>query len=236
MAIEPPNRMRKLTAVAALASAVLFVKVLLAILYEYRWYFPADFNSAFLSGRQESFVGLYRAAFYTHIISGPIALVLGAFLILSGGQSRSHRFHRRAGRLQMAILFVALVPSGVVMASQAQAGPIAAYGFTLLSLATAGCAAAAVYCITTGQIDHHQRWAARCFVLLCSPLLLRLMSGAVIVMQRESDWFYRANAWISWLLPLAIYEIWWRFSDRDRSCLRLRQNPSPPQEAFHASS
>lgn len=136
----------------------------------------------------------------------------------------------------MAILFVALVPSGLVMASQAQAGPIAAYGFTLLSLATAGCAAAAVYRITIGQIDAHRRWAARCFVLLCSPLLLRLMSGAVIVMQRESDWFYRANAWISWLLPLAIYEIWWRYSDRDRSRLPLRKTLNRPQEVSHVSS
>ena len=77
MNIDSSDRTRRLRKVAVLAAGLLFAKVLLEILYEYRWYFPANFEAAFLIGRQDSFVGLYRAAFYAHVISGPLAILLG---------------------------------------------------------------------------------------------------------------------------------------------------------------
>lgn len=211
MAIDGSNRMSKLRAIAAFAATVLFVKVLVAILLEYRWYFPADFDSsAFLSGRRHSFAGVYRTAFYAHIISGPLAIVLGVFMMLSGGRARYRHVHRPAGRLQMLIVLAVVVPSGLVMARHAYAGPIAGYGFASLSIATAACAVAALYCVRARNLRLHQRWATRCFLLLASPLLLRLIAGAVIVMQLESEWSYRLNAWLSWLVPLAAYEVWLR--------------------------
>jgi hypothetical protein len=212
-AVDSSNRLSKLRAIAAFVAAVLFVKVLLAILLEYRWYFPADFEaSSFLSGRRYSFFGVYRAAFYAHILSGPVAVVLGVFMMLTGGRSRYRHMHRATGRLLMVIVFAVVVPSGLVMARQAYAGPIAAYGFASLSLATAACAAAALCHARARNFRSHQRWAIRCFLLLASPLLLRLIAGAAIVMQLESESFYRLNAWLSWLIPLATYELWWRAS------------------------
>jgi hypothetical protein len=206
-------RLSKLRTIAAVAAAVLFAKVLVSILLEYRWYFPADFDSsAFLNGRRNSFFGIYRAAFYAHIISGPVAVVLGLFLMVSGGRARYRHIHRPAGRLQMLIVLAVVLPSGLVMARQAFAGPIAAYGFASLSVATAACAAVALYCVRARNFRSHQRWATRCFLLLASPLLLRLVAGAVIVMQLESEWSYRLNAWLSWIIPLAVYEVWWRRS------------------------
>lgn len=211
-AIDGTNRLSTLRAIVAFAAALLFVKVLVAILLEYRWYFPADFEaSSFLTGRRDSFVGVYRAAFYAHIISGPIAVVLAVFMMLSGGRPRLRHIHRPAGRLLMLIVLAVVVPSGLVMARKAFAGPIAAYGFASLSITTAACAATALYFARARNFRSHQRWATRCFLLLASPLLLRLIAGAAIVTNLESDWFYRLNAWLSWLIPLAIYEIWRRW-------------------------
>lgn len=210
------SRLRKLETAAVVVSAALFVKVLISILLEYRWYFPADFDAAFLVGRQESFAGAYRAAFYTHIISGPLAVVLGAFLVLSGGRQHYRSVHRRVARVQVAVVLLAVVPSGLVMAPQTHAGMFAAVGFSSLALATAACAAAAVHFVRSGRLFDHQKWAGRCFVLLCSPLLLRLIGGAATVMEAESIWIYRFNAWLSWLIPLLIYEVWWHRSHASR--------------------
>lgn len=70
---------------AKLAAALLFAKVLLSIFYEYRYYFPLDFHrSDFLLGRQDSFNGLYPIGFYSHLVAGPIAVVLGAIQMFSG--------------------------------------------------------------------------------------------------------------------------------------------------------
>jgi uncharacterized membrane protein len=210
---ERAARLNHLGKIAAIAMVILLAKIWLTILFEYRMYFPANFEAAFLIGRRESFADAYRCAFYVHIISGPLTILFGSLLMISGGRSRYRRAHRLAGRLQMIIIFAALVPSGLWIAPYALAGPMAAWGFASLSLATAASAAAAVYHAVANEFAAHRRWAGRCFVLLCSPLLFRLISGGLIVMQWESEWAYRANAWMSWLLPLAIYEI------AARSCL-----------------
>ena len=193
------------------AASLLFVKTFVAILVEYRWYFPPDFEaSAFLTGRRESFRGIYPAAFYTHLVSGPLALVFGVMLMLTGGRPRFRTLHRLAGRGQMLLVLLAVVPSGLVMAAEAYSGPIAGCGFAALSLATGACALAAIWHARARCFASHRLWASRCFVLLGSPLLLRIVAGATIVTGIESEWTYRLNAWLSWLVPLAIFEAWRR--------------------------
>ncbi|MEZ6074674.1 MAG: DUF2306 domain-containing protein [Pirellulaceae bacterium] len=95
-----------------------------------------------------------------------------------------------------------LFPSGLVMAYQAYAGPPAAAGFGILSLLTAAAALMTAYHARARNFALHRRWAERCFLLLISPLILRLIAGAVIVMDVESELTYRLNAWLSWLVPL----------------------------------
>jgi hypothetical protein len=203
---------------------VLLAKVLVSIVYEYRRYFPPDFDAAFLTGREATFTTTYAVAFYTHIIAGPLTLLLGAFLMSSGAKKRFARMHRVAGRVQVALVLLALVPSGLVMARQAFAGPIAGAGFTALSVATGGTALAAMAYALQQKFASHQRWATRCYVLLVSPLLLRLVSGFLIVMQRESAWAYCANAWLSWLVPWAVLEAWLvsRRANRPREIVHSR--------------
>ena len=230
--LAAPHRPSKLRRLAYGAFSLLFIKLLLSILYEYRWYFPPDFDSAFLTGRQHLFVGLYRAAFYAHLVSGPLALVLASFLMLSGGRSRYRHIHRYAGRSQMLIVIFAVAPSGFVMALWAHSGRIAAVGFAMLSLCTAATAIVAIIQARARQFRSHQQWATRCFVLLCSPLLLRLLSGALIVLQWDSDLTYRLNAWLSWLIPLVTYELWWRRKLDGGLSAPLPRQPSSPESAI----
>jgi uncharacterized membrane protein len=211
-------RVARLQAFAFAAVVLLLTKVLVSIVIEYRRYFPPDFDSAFLTGRETTFTATYAAAFYVHILSGPLALLLGAFLMSSGARKRFARLHRLAGRLQMALVLLALVPSGLIMARQAFAGPIAGAGFAALSLATGATALAAMAYAMRRKVAIHQRWATRCFLLLVSPLLLRLVSGFLIVMHWESPWAYCANAWLSWLVPWAVLEAWWWFKSRPDRC------------------
>ncbi len=224
-------RFNKLRTLALSALALLFVKVLLAIVYDYRWYFPANFGSAFLTGREALFHGSYRAAFYAHIISGPLVVILGSCLMLTGGNRRFRQFHRYGGRVQILTVILIVAPSGFVMALSAHAGPIAALGFALLSLATAATAIITIRQAQTRKFQSHQRWANRCFILLCSPLLLRLFAGALMVLQWDSEWTYRLNAWISWLIPLAIYEFGWRFPASGRAIASLAFQSRSTQRA-----
>ena len=87
----------------------LIVRVLVVIVLEYRFYFPPDFDrSFFLAGRRPTFAGWYAIGFYTHIISGPIAIVLAVMLLVTGNFKRFKQLHRWGGRLLALITLLAV--------------------------------------------------------------------------------------------------------------------------------
>lgn len=205
----PIVRSRWPRTVVLTALTILGLKILGGIVYEYRWYFPPNFvESGFLTRREDSFRGLYAMAFYAHILSGPVTILLAMFLVWSQGRGNWRLWHRWAGRWQMLLIFSVVVPSGLVMSTQALTGPIAGWGFAALSLATGVSAALTWRYAVARRIDRHSLWAMRCFLLLISPLVFRLVAGVLIVSNQESETAYQLNAWLSWLVPLAGYEIW----------------------------
>ena len=202
-------RLNRLMRVATAMTIVLGVSVLIQLLIPYRGYFPADLqDSVFLSAHRGHFHGWYRFAFYVHIVAGPIALVQGAALFFSGSRrKRIPPWHRVIGRVQAAVVLFFLFPSGLVMAQYAMAGPTAEAAFTLLSLATAVTMAMAIRSAMVGRMTQHRLWATRCFLLLCSPLLLRVVVGFTIVTGTETDFAHRLIAWTSWLVPWFLFEV-----------------------------
>ena len=210
--MEDWDRARGLRRLLHLLLIALAGRVLYQILAEYGSYFPADFESAFLTGREGFFNGHYRVSFYSHIVSGPIVLVLGFCLMFSGLRGRFRRTHRYLGWIHVVLVAGVVAPTGFVMAMHAYTGPAAGLGFALQSLATATSAIATAWFARNKQFPAHRLWATRCFILLCSPLLLRLMSGAVIVAGVESEFTYRLSAWTSWIVALTIHESWRRMT------------------------
>ena len=201
-------RHRLLATLLRWLAAGLVLRVLAAILAEYPAYFPPDFRSLFLHGREATFAGLYRAAFYAHILSGPVVLANGLLLMSARARRRWPGLHRVLGRVQVGVLLLLVLPSGVVMARHAFGGGAAALSFLLLSATTAGCAAAGVVTARRGALDRHRVWMTRCYVLICSAVVLRLTSGtAGLVGVSNPEAAYVAAAWASWLVPLAAFEV-----------------------------
>jgi uncharacterized membrane protein len=186
----------------------LILRVLVTILANYPDYFPPDFDSIFLQGREATFTGLYRLAFYVHIVSGPIVLVNGLILLSERVRRRHDRWHRMLGRVQVVVLLLFVLPSSVVMSRHAFGGWPAGLSFMLLSVVTAGCAVAGVVYARRRRYEQHRRWMLRCYVLISSAVALRLISGAAgLVGVPNPEGAYIVAAWSSWLFPLAVYEI-----------------------------
>ncbi|KLU02595.1 putative membrane protein [Rhodopirellula islandica] len=203
------SRLNRLVRVATAMTLVLGVSVLVQLLLPYQDYFPANLkDSVFLSAHRSHFHGWYSIAFYVHIVAGPIALVQGAALFFSGSKRKpTPRWHRVIGRVQAVVVLLFLFPSGLVMAQHAMAGPSAEVAFTLLSLATAITMALAIRSAMSGRIRQHRLWATRCFLLLCSPLMLRVVVGFTILTGTETDFAHRLLAWASWLVPWFLFEV-----------------------------
>ena len=201
-------RHRILTTVLRWLAVVLILRVLVAILTNYPDYFPPNFDSLFLQGREATFTGLYVPAFYVHIFSGPVVLFNGLILLSESVRRRHGGLHRVLGRVQVVVLLVFVLPSSVVMSRHAFGGWPAGLSFLLLSVATASCAIVGVVHARRRRYDRHRRWMLRSYVLICSAVALRLISGAAgLVGVPSPEGAYIVAAWSSWLFPLAAYEI-----------------------------
>ena len=189
-----------------LAASLLLAKVLVSMVAEYVNYFPPNFDAAFLIGREDSFFGVYAPAFYIHIVISPVVFLIAAYLMLSSKWKAHGAWHRRLGKLQLVLVCVLVVPSGMVMGCWAFSGPIAGVGFALQSILTGVTIIVAARYAMQRRFVEHQRYATYCFLLLVAPLLFRIASGVLIVSGYESLAAYQLNAWLSWMIPLAIYE------------------------------
>lgn len=195
-----------------LLTCLLICKVTVAILSNYPDYLPPNFESEFLLGRDRYFFGGYSYAFYVHIASGPCSLILGMVLLSERFRLRFSRWHRVLGRIQVANILLLLTPSGLWMAFYAATGSVAGVGFGALAVVTGVCAALGWRAAVKRRFDVHRRWMLRCYVLLCSAVVLRLTVGLATVVEFNAEWLDPLAAWTSWLVPLVILELS-RFND-----------------------
>jgi hypothetical protein len=187
-------------------AALLVWKVTLSVVIEYRHYFPPDFESDFLQGREHYFWGAYRWAFYTHLASGPASLILGTILISERFRTKLPAWHRRLGRAQGMCVLLLVAPSGLWMARHAMTGAVAAAGLGSLGIATAACVLLGWRAAVQRRFAQHQRWMWRTFLLLCSAVVIRVTGGLATVAGYDALWVYPFAAWASWLGPLLAFE------------------------------
>ena len=196
------------------AVGLLLSKTFAATLMNYRDYFPVNFDADFLIGRRQTFTILYQTLFYTHIITAPgVLLAMTALMVqmnrpqlMPGLCSRSHRW---IGRATGVITLLLVVPSGLGMAFWAAAGPIAGWGFATQSMLVAMTMGIAVVAARRQRWAAHQRFMMRCYVLMLSPMLLRIAGGLCEVLTNVSNTFNVVNAWASWLTPWLLLEAYW---------------------------
>jgi uncharacterized membrane protein len=199
---------RILTTILRWLAAILILRVLVAILANYSDYFPPNFDSLFLQGREATFAGTYRLAFYIHIFSAPVVLFNGLMLLSEFVLRRSGGLHRVLGWVQVVVLLLFVLPSSVVMSRHAFGGWPASLSFLLLSATTAICVIAGVVQARRRRYLQHRLWMLRSYVLICSAVALRLISGAAgLLGVPNPEEAYIIAVWSSWLLPLAAFEI-----------------------------
>jgi uncharacterized membrane protein len=203
---SPINELRRPLQLLKLAVALLIVRVTVGITMNYGDYIPPNFEAGFLRGRESYFWGLYHWAFYTHIATGPISLFLGLILINDWFRRRHLKWHRILGRVQVACVLLFVVPSGLWMAYFAESGPLAATSLGLLAILTGVCITLGWRAAVRRRIPVHRQWMWRTFILLCSAVVLRVIVGMATFLELTGGWVDPSATWVSWVIPIAIYE------------------------------
>jgi uncharacterized membrane protein len=219
---------RRLTMVWKWLATALLIWILWGILQNYPFYFPPDFTAPFLLNHEADFRGLYGAAFFAHIVSSPVALVCGLFLVSSHSRRWLPKIHKLVGRVQVANVCLAVAPSGFVMSFYALGGFVSSAAFLCLSVLTCTTALLGFWHARQQRFEQHQRWMWRCWILLSSAIVLRLMAMAAEPFGLEPVGFYRFTAWASWLLPLIILElsVWLQRCPTDGENQKVMRPPS----------
>ena len=203
------SRKPTLPRVLTLLVGVLILKVTVSVLLGYGDYFPPNFAVDFLRGREDYFYSAYWWAFYAASAdaAGTARSFLGLILISERFRLQFPQWHRRLGKTQIALILLLLTPSGLWMAGYAMTGIVAAIGFSLLAVVTAACAVLGWRAAVQRRFADHRRWMLRCYLLLCSAVVLRLIGGLASVTAIGGEWSYPLAAWTSWLVPLTIFEL-----------------------------
>lgn len=200
-------RQRFLMAVLRGLAILLILRVLAAIVANYPDYFPPNFDSLFLQGREATFNRTYRLAFYAHIVCGPLVLVSGLILLSETVRRHWSGAHRRLGRVHAILVLSVLVPSSAVMSRDAFGGWPAGLSFLTLAMATAICVVWGVTDARRRNYAWHRLWMLRSYLLICSAVMLRIASGlAEAIGVSDPEAAYIVAAWGSWLIPLAAFE------------------------------
>lgn len=207
MWLHQATRRQRLAYWAYVAAALLVVRVTISVVMGYVDYFPLNFYSEFLTGRQDYFFGPYQIAFWIHIVFSPLVIFSSLWLLSGTMRRRYPPVHRWLGRVHVLVVLSLVAPTGLWMSFYAVTGVWAGSAFALSSIATFVCALMGWRCAVARRFAAHQVWMIRCFLLLCSAIVLRVLSGTATVLQSEEIMTYPVFAWISAVVPVTIYEV-----------------------------
>ena len=188
--------------------AIVFVFGSLIVITSIQYWSP-DFSSGYLLGKEELFNGIFKYALYAHILSAPVCLFLGIFLITEHSIFQSIKVHRIAGYIYALTLFLLAAPSGFVLAIYAEGGILGKLAFILLSVLWIVFTLKAIYSIRHHRLSVHKHFMSLSYALTISAILLRILLFA------SNYWFpdysksrYALIAWLSLLLPIGSVELY----------------------------
>jgi uncharacterized membrane protein len=189
-----------------LAALLLVMKVVLGVWGNYPRYFPPDFSADFLRGRDSTFTHWYAVAFYVHVTISPVTLLLGLILMSSWFRTSWPAWHRWLGRVQVWIVLLGVVPSGLLMSFHAETGAVAGSGLAILAGCTAWCVWQGWRAVRKHNFQQHEIWMTRTYLLLCSAVVLRMWGGVATLWEWDNAWSYPLACWFSWVGPLLLFE------------------------------
>lgn len=137
----------------------------------------------------------YRVLFYTHVLAGGLALIIGGIQWLTLRRQRIHPSHIWLGKGYLIACGLSGV-AAVAISFFATGGWIAASGFFLLGVSWLFTTFSGYRMIRLRQVLLHRRWMIRSFALTMAAVTLRIYLPLMLISGLP---FERAYLWISWL-------------------------------------
>ena len=146
---------------------------------------------------------LWNSAFFTHIIYGGVALLVGWVLFVNSIREKYIKLHRQLGRVYViSALFSAI--AGIYLAFYANGGWIASLGFGMLGLLWFYFTLRAFTYIRGGNIVAHKNMMIYSYALCLTAVTFRIWNPVLSVVLEDQILAYQVASWESWLPNLFI--------------------------------
>lgn len=141
---------------------------------------------------------IWNGAFYIHIISGGVALLVGWTQFNESFRNRRLKLHRAIGKTYVIAALLSGV-AGIHIGFYATGGPIAALGFISLGLIWCYTTIQAFIFIRKGEVNNHKSMMIYSYAACFAAVTLRLWLPLLTVITGEFMLAYTIVSWLCWV-------------------------------------
>ncbi|HIP36095.1 MAG TPA: DUF2306 domain-containing protein [Crocinitomix sp.] len=201
------TKIRKLLKVISYLFIIYFIYLLVLIALQY---VPIKYDVAFLNIKQDEIkLTHYKIAFFSHVFSSIIVIIIGLPQFSYTLRKRFSFFHKLSGKIYISLILLIASPSGLIMAYYANGGIVSQISFILLSILWFTFTYKAYKYIKVGNWKKHKNFMLRSYALTLSAISLRLFKwGIVSVFELAPMDTYKIVSIIGWTLNLVLVEIY----------------------------
>ncbi len=163
-------------------------------------YFLIDRRFGLLGSKSNELLAnaFWNIAFYTHIILGGIALLIGWTQFSSKMRIRNISLHKKIGKAYViAVLFSAI--AGIYIGFFATGGIISSLGFICLGVIWLSTTTMAYVNIRNRQITKHQKMMVYSYAACFAAVTLRIWLPLLIMLLGNFTTAYIIVAWLCWV-------------------------------------
>lgn len=164
-------------------------------------YFILESNFGLLQSKSAELLNspIWNTAFYTHIVLGGLALLIGWIQFPKGFRDRNRKFHKKIGMAYVTFAFFSSI-TGIYIGLFSTGGMVSILGFVSLGI---------IWLITTmmgwftakrHNYDSHENWMVFSYAACFAAVTLRIWLPILITLhQGEFIPAYHIVAWLCWV-------------------------------------
>jgi len=179
-----------------------------AVAARFLWHYALPYFLHY-DAKQFDYYWPHRLRLVTHISGGILALTCGTLQLWTGLRRRAMNFHRWIGRVYLVGAAIGITGAFLMAVYSTPRS----FGVGLMALASAWILTTAIAwaAILRGRVEMHKEWMLRSYLVAFAFVTFRittdLLPGVTKHLGSSLEDASTSVSWLSWVLPLAIYEV-----------------------------
>jgi len=172
-------------------------------------YFIIERNFGLLQSKSEELLSnpLWNTAFYTHIILGGLALLIGWTQFPKAFRDRNRKIHKKIGMVYVTAAFFSSI-AGIYIGLYATGGIVSILGFVSLGIIWLGTTMMGWLTAKKRDFDSHENWMIYSYAACFAAVMLRIWLPILMTIH-QGDFIpaYHIVAWLCWV-PNMLVAFW----------------------------